>query len=243
MTALSLATGIVSPNDYNGPPSWHTASLFRLRASPMAGATRIREGNAPRRRRMTIDARGYVDAALQVPSPNCDERPPDAGLSLIVIHGISLPPGQFGGDAIERLFTNRLDATAHPYFATIAGLRVSSHFLIRRGGALLQFVPCSLRAWHAGASAWRGRTRCNDFSIGIELEGCDDRRYTTAQYRRLGRLLAVLAARYGIRDVAGHSDIAPGRKSDPGAAFDWSRVPTLDEVAKAAVSPTTGSGL
>jgi AmpD protein len=178
-----------------------------------------------------IDALGYVAAATQVPSPNCDDRPPRTALSLIVLHGISLPPGRFGGDAIERLFTNRLDRAEHPYFASIAGLRVSSHFLIRRGGKLLQFVPCSARAWHAGESAWRGRTRCNDFSIGVELEGSDDTRYTAAQYRRLGALLRLLGSHYGIRDVAGHSDIAPGRKTDPGPCFDWTRVPPLDAPA------------
>jgi AmpD protein len=194
----------------------------------LARASREADGPPPRRRGPRIDALGYVDAATQVPSPNCDERPPRTVLSLVVVHGISLPPGRFGGDAIERLFTNRLDADAHPYFASIAGLRVSSHFLIRRAGGLLQFVPCSARAWHAGESAWRGRTRCNDFSIGVELEGSDATPYTAAQYRRLGALLRMLAARYGIRDVAGHSDVAPGRKTDPGPCFDWSRVPRLD---------------
>jgi AmpD protein len=193
----------------------------------LARASRERGGPPPRRRSPRIDALGYVAAATQVPSPNCDDRPPETVLSLIVLHGISLPPGRFGGDAIERLFTNRLDPDAHPYFASIAGLRVSSHFLIRRTGALLQFVPCSARAWHAGESAWRGRTRCNDFSIGVELEGSDATPYTAAQYRRLGGLLRMLATHYGIRDVAGHSDIAPGRKTDPGPCFDWSRVPPL----------------
>jgi AmpD protein len=193
----------------------------------LARASRERSGPPPRRRSTRIDALGYVAAATQVPSPNCDDRPPETVLSLIVLHGISLPPGRFGGDAIERLFTNRLDPDAHPYFASIAGLRVSSHFLIRRAGALLQFVPCGARAWHAGESAWRGRTRCNDFSIGIELEGSDATPYTAAQYRRLGGLLRMLARHYGIRDVAGHSDIAPGRKTDPGPSFDWSRVPPL----------------
>jgi len=180
------------------------------------------------RRGLSIDRGGLADAAAQVPSPNFDERPPSTDISLVVIHGISLPPGRFGGDAIERLFTNRLDPCAHPYFATIAGLRVSSHFLIRRNGALLQFVACGARAWHAGESIWRGRTQCNDFSIGIELEGTDDRPYTTAQYRRLRALLAALSRRYGIRDVAGHSDIAPGRKTDPGPSFDWSRLPPME---------------
>ena len=193
----------------------------------MAGASRERGGPSPPRRGSRIDALGYVASATQVPSPNCDPRPAETVPSLIVVHGISLPPGRFGGDAIERLFTNRLDPDAHPYFASIVGLRVSSHFLIRRAGALLQFVPCSARAWHAGESSWRGRTRCNDFSIGVELEGSDTTPYTAAQYRRLGGLLRMLATHYGIRDVAGHSDIAPGRKTDPGPWFDWSRVPAL----------------
>ena len=189
----------------------------------MARASRERSGPPPRRRSTRIDALGYVAAATQVPSPNCDDRPPETVLSLIVVHGISLPPGQFGGDAIERLFTNRLDPDAHPYFASIAGLRVSSHFLIRRDGALLQFVPCRPRAWHAGESAWRGRTRCNDFSIGIELEGTDATPYTAAQYTSARRTAAGAAPRIiAIRDVAGHSDIAPGRKTDPGPCFDWS---------------------
>ena len=143
---------------------------------------------------------------------------------MIVVHGISLPPGEFGGEAIERLFTNRLDPGAHPCFATIAALRVSAHFLIRRDGALVQFVPCGRRAWHAGESAWRGRRRCNDFSIGIELEGADDIAYAPAQYATLGRLIRALRRRYPIADVVGHSDIAPGRKTDPGGAFDWKRV-------------------
>lgn len=162
---------------------------------------------------------------MQVPSPNCDARPPGTDLSLLVVHGISLPPGRFGGDAIGRLFTNRLNPASHPYFASIAGLRVSAHFLIRRTGVLLQFVPCTARAWHAGESTWRGRSACNDFSIGIELEGTDDRPYTGAQYRTLSRLVQALATRYAIRDVAGHSDVAPGRKTDPGMHFDWRRVP------------------
>jgi len=143
---------------------------------------------------------------------------------MIVVHGISLPPGEFGGDAIERLFTNRLDPGAHPGFAAIAPLRVSAHFLIRRDGALVQFVPCGRRAWHAGESAWGDRVRCNDFSIGIELEGSDDVAYAPAQYAMLGRLIRALRRRYPIADVVGHSDIAAGRKTDPGAAFDWKRL-------------------
>jgi len=191
----------------------------------LAGAARTRGSKRRQRRALTIDAGGFVASAVQVRSPNCDARPPGTDLSLIVVHGISLPPGRFGGDAIRRLFTNRLNPASHPYFASIAGLRVSAHFLIRRAGVLLQFVPCTARAWHAGESTWRGRSACNDFSIGIELEGADDRPYTGAQYRTLADLVRALAERYGIRDVAGHSDIARGRKTDPGPHFDWRRVP------------------
>jgi AmpD protein len=155
-----------------------------------------------------------------VDCPNHDERPPGAEISLAVVHCISLPPGQFGGDAIERLFSNRLDPDAHPYYREIAHLRVSSHYLIRRDGELVQFVPVSRRAWHAGASCWRGRSRCNDFSVGIELEGTESVPFEDAQYAVLAQLLASL----GLRQMAGHSDIAPGRKTDPGAHFDWLRV-------------------
>jgi AmpD protein len=144
-----------------------------------------------------------------------------------VVHGISLPPGEFGGDAIERLFTNRLDPSTHRSFEAIATVRVSAHFLVRRDGALVQFVACADRAWHAGASSWRGRERCNDFSIGVELEGTDDTPYTVAQYRMLTRLARALSRRYPIEDIAGHSDIAPGRKTDPGPAFAWARLATL----------------
>jgi AmpD protein len=183
---------------------------------------------APRGRargpRLSIDAEGRANLAEQVPSPNCDARPDGEATELIVIHGISLPPGVYEGDGVERFFTNRLDPRAHPYYATIADLRVSSHFLIRRNGWLVQFVPCGKRAWHAGASAWRGRPRCNDFSVGIELEGTDDEPYTAAQYRMLARLARALGRRYPIADIVGHSDIAPGRKTDPGAAFDWARL-------------------
>lgn len=159
-----------------------------------------------------------------VDSPNQDERPSGSGITLAVIHSISLPPGEFGGDAIERLFTNRLDPAAHPYFAEIAHLRVSSHFLIRRDGELVQFVPVERRAWHAGASSWRGRARCNDFSVGIELEGTDDGAFTDAQYSRLATLLNGLRRDLPLRDLAAHSDIAPGRKTDPGTGFDWPRL-------------------
>ncbi len=186
---------------------------------------RHRPGPGPSRRaRLRIDADGRASRARQVRSPNCDERPAGAAVTLLVVHGISLPPGAFGGDAIERLFTNRLDRAAHPDFAAIAELQVSAHFLVRRSGRLLQFVPCAQRAWHAGASAWRGRERCNDFSIGIELEGTDALPYTRSQYRMLGRVVGALARRYPIEDIVGHSDVAPGRKTDPGPAFDWARL-------------------
>jgi AmpD protein len=174
---------------------------------------------------LAIDAAGVAVAARQVPSPNHDPRPDGAAIRLVVVHGISLPPGCYGGDEIEAFFTNRLDPAAHPYFATIAGLRVSAHFLIRRDGTLVQFVRCGQRAWHAGASCWDGQERCNDFSVGIELEGVDDEPYDDAQYRTLVALVAALQARYPIEDVVGHSDVAPGRKTDPGPAFEWARLP------------------
>ena len=164
-----------------------------------------------------------VRAATQLASPNCDDRPAGAEITLLVVHNISLPPGEFGGGAIAALFTNRLDPAAHPYFATIQGLRVSAHFLIARDGALTQFVSCARRAWHAGASAWRGRAQCNDFSVGVELEGTDDLPYEDRQYEVLAPLTRALCRRYPIADLAGHQDVAPGRKTDPGAAFDWPR--------------------
>ena len=171
-----------------------------------------------------LDDAGWLRRARRVPSPNCDDRPPHTDVTLLVVHGISLPPGEFGGDAVERLFTNRLDLDAHPYYAGLRGLRVSAHFFIRRGGALVQFVPCGLRAWHAGASSWQGRERCNDFSIGVELEGTDTRPYTARQYRRLAQLIGALRERFPLPDIDGHSDVAPGRKSDPGPSFDWRRL-------------------
>ena len=176
-----------------------------------------------------IDRRGWLEGVRRARSPNADARPPGAEVTLVVVHGISLPPGRFGGDAIERLFANRLDPDAHPSFRTIANLRVSAHFLIRRDGSMLQFVPCGMRAWHAGVSRWKGRERCNDFSIGVELEGTDERPYTARQYRRLATLVRRLAARFPIADVAGHSDVAPGRKTDPGPSFDWPRLRRLLE--------------
>lgn len=172
---------------------------------------------------MRIDAEGLVDAARVLPSPNCDARPADLPVTLLVIHNISLPPGQFGGDAVIDLFLNRLDPAAHPYYAGIATQRVSAHFLVRRDGELMQFVPCVKRAWHAGVSSWRGRAQCNDFSIGIELEGTDDMPFTDAQYETTGRLARALHRMYPITDTVGHCDIAPGRKTDPGPHFSWDR--------------------
>lgn len=167
---------------------------------------------------------GLLRGARQVPSPNCDARPGGTEISLAVLHSISLPPGEYGGDAIERLFTNRLDPEAHAYFKAIASLKVSAHFLVRRDGALVQFVPLHRRAWHAGVSSWRGRARCNDFSVGIELEGVDDAPFAAAQYRVLADLLLKLRRALPLRDLAAHSDVAPGRKTDPGARFDWARL-------------------
>ncbi len=169
-------------------------------------------------------AHGVLAGARFLPSPNCDERPAGTLPSLVVIHNISLPPGQFSGDGVLDLFLNRLDCDSHPYYEGLRGLRVSAHFFIRREGALIQFVPCDLRAWHAGQSSWRGRERCNDFSIGIELEGSDHEPFADAQYDRVLRLLAALRRRYPIEDVVGHSEIAPGRKTDPGPFFDWRRI-------------------
>jgi len=171
-----------------------------------------------------IDQAGWFVGAVRVPSPNCDVRPPGEIMTLVVVHNISLPPGEFGGPGVEALFTNQLDPAAHPYFEKIKDLRVSAHFFIRRDGHLMQFVPCALRAWHAGVSSWQGRERCNDYSIGIELEGTDEAPFTESQYVRLNQLLSELRRAYPIAAVAGHSDIAPGRKTDPGPCFDWSRV-------------------
>lgn len=166
---------------------------------------------------------GRLRWARQVDSPNRDARPAGVEVTLAVLHSISLPPGEYGGDAIERLFTNRLDPGAHPYFAGIASMKVSAHFLVRRDGSLIQFVPLQHRAWHAGASSWRGRERCNDFSVGIELEGLDDAPFEEPQYLALERLLKALRRVLPLRDIAAHSDVAPGRKTDPGAHFDWAR--------------------
>lgn len=173
---------------------------------------------------MRVGADGLAEGARFVSSPNCDARPAGCEVSLLVLHAISLPPGRFGGDAIERFFTNCLDPDAHPYFREVCTLRVSAHFLVGRRGELVQFVPLHARAWHAGASAWRGRSRCNDFSVGIELEGTDAAPFTAAQYRRLAPLIGALRRVLPLRAVAAHSDVAPERKTDPGPGFDWPRL-------------------
>jgi AmpD protein len=170
-----------------------------------------------------FDNQGRLARARQIPSPNCDARPIGVAVTLLVVHNISLPPHEFGGEGVIELFQNRLDPAAHPYYATIRGLQVSSHFYIRRGGELIQFVPCDLRAWHAGMSRWRERERCNEFSIGVELEGSDFVPFRDQQYEQLARLTRELRTRYPIEDIVGHSDIAPVRKTDPGPFFDWAR--------------------
>ncbi|HKK14085.1 MAG TPA: 1,6-anhydro-N-acetylmuramyl-L-alanine amidase AmpD [Gammaproteobacteria bacterium] len=182
---------------------------------------------------MKVDARGeWLLQAQRVVSPNQDPRPPGTEVSLVVVHGISLPPGEYGGSAIDALFTNRLDPGGHPYFRQIAHLKVSSHVLIRRDGSVVQYVPFTARAWHAGTSSFRGRPACNDFSVGIELEGTDEAPYADVQYHRLADVIAAVRAAYpGIAadHVVGHCDVAPGRKTDPGPSFQWARLRTLLE--------------
>ena len=188
-----------------------------------------------------VDLRsGLLRGARQVPSPNFDARPPGTPIDLVVVHGISLPPGTYGGPWIDRLFTNTLPADEHPYFAEVHALRVSAHLLIRRQGEVVQYVSFADRAWHAGRSCYRGREACNDFSIGIELEGSDRCAYEDAQYRVLAAVLAALCGAYpGLSPerIVGHSDVAPGRKSDPGPAFDWPRARRLVARAVAARRP------
>jgi len=172
----------------------------------------------------------WVEGVAHCPSPNCNERPQDEQVSLLVIHNISLPPGRFGTGQVQRFFQNRLQVDAHPYFSTIADLRVSAHFLIERDGAITQFVGCDRRAWHAGVSRFAGREGCNDFSIGIELEGTDELAYEDAQYQALVELIELLRRRYPAlvdERICGHSDIAPGRKTDPGPSFDWALLHAL----------------
>ena len=164
---------------------------------------------------------GWWHKARRCESPNFGARPAGVAVDLVLVHCISLPPGEFGGDAIERLFTNRLDWNADPYYAQIRGLQVSAHFLVRRDGELLQFVSCDDRAWHAGASSWRGRADCNDFSIGVELEGLEGGLFELPQYQALTALVKALARHYPITALAGHEHVAPGRKQDPGSGFDW----------------------
>lgn len=171
----------------------------------------------------SINSEGWCPQASRQPSPNYNARPDSADISLLVIHNISLPAGQFGGNAITQLFQNRLDCGAHASFESLRELKVSSHFLIRRDGALLQFVSALDRAWHAGVSSFNGRSSCNDFSIGIELEGTDDVPFDAAQYEALRCLTHALLLRFAMTHIVGHSDIAPGRKTDPGPCFDWAR--------------------
>ena len=171
---------------------------------------------------MKIGTNGWVSGVRRIASPNYDTRPPGTTINLLVIHSINLPPGEFGGEAITQLFTNTLDTGAHPYYAQLQGLKVSAHFLIRRDGKIIQFVSCCKRAWHAGASTWQGRTCCNDFSIGIELDGSDFVPFNDIQYTVLVRLTRLLQRTYPVRAIAGHTDIAPGRKTDPGPCFSWS---------------------
>lgn len=188
---------------------------------------------------MQIDDTGWIirqhdDADVQhIPSPNFDARPGDGQgcpIDMIVIHNISLPPFEYGGNGVIELFTNQLNPAEHPYYAEIQALKVSSHFFIRRNGRLIQFVSCLARAWHAGVSQWQGRERCNDFSVGIELEGSDIAPFEPEQYATLIQLIQTLLARYPIQHVVGHSDIAPGRKTDPGPYFDWDKVNTLIKI-------------
>lgn len=175
-------------------------------------------------RRLQVDADGWLPAVRQLRSPHVDARPDGVTIDLLVIHHISLPPGQFGGDAIERLFMGTLDPEGHASFAPLAGVRVSAHFLIQRNGTITQFAACGARAWHAGQSRFLERERCNDFSIGIELEGTGEIPYSADQYSVLVRLIRCLQRSYPLVWVAGHSDISPGRKTDPGASFDWDRL-------------------
>jgi len=182
-------------------------------------------GQAMRADACRIDPDGWAAGVRRLASPHHDARPAGAAIELIVVHCISLPPGQFGGGDIERFFTGALDASAHAYFERLRGVRVSAHFLVARDGLPTQFVSCLDRAWHAGASAWEGRSACNDFSIGIELEGSAFEPFTRAQYEALVALHSGLCAAYPIRATRGHSEIAPGRKTDPGPLFDWSQVP------------------
>jgi N-acetyl-anhydromuramoyl-L-alanine amidase len=180
---------------------------------------------------MTWQAGGWLQGLEWLPSPNFGERPAGA-VSLVVVHNISLPPDEFAADWVEKFFLNQLDPSAHPYFASIAELRVSAHFYVRRDGRVIQFVGCDQRAWHAGTSCWGGRDNCNDYSVGVEFEGSDTQPFTAEQYAALWELLDALREHYPIAAIAGHSDVAPGRKTDPGPYFDWvavrARYPQLE---------------
>jgi AmpD protein len=188
---------------------------------------------------LEVDQAGWCRQARHCPSPNFESRPAGAEIDLLVVHNISLPPDEFGEHYIEDLFLNRLDCAAHPYFERLRGMRVSAHFLIRRDGELLQFVSANDRAWHAGLSRFRERERCNEFSIGVELEGSDFQIFEPIQYEVLARLVAALSLRYPLRHITGHEHIAPGRKTDPGPCFDWQRlsqlIPTHPHLPDAAV--------
>lgn len=176
--------------------------------------------------RLCLDRHGWLKPQPQLthsPSPNHDSRPDNQNPALLVMHNISLPPGIFDGPEVVDLFLNRLDYSSHPWLARLRGLKVSAHFFIRRNGAIIQFVPTDARAWHAGVSSFNGRESCNDFSIGIEMEGCDFVAYTEAQYKTLQELVPALRSRHPLKAVRGHEHIAPGRKTDPGPAFDWTR--------------------
>ena len=181
-----------------------------------------------------LDEEGWIKDVLQIPSANSDERPAGATIDLVVIHSISLPPGRFQGPGVTSLFTNAIDPDGHSYYREIAGIRVSAHVLVRRDGRLVQFVPFRRRAWHAGVSAWRGQERCNDFSVGIELEGSDDRGFDRRQYAALDRIVDTLRAAYAVSGIAGHSEIAPGRKTDPGPCFDWMLVSSTSGMHRSA---------
>lgn len=182
-------------------------------------------------------SRGWWSGAKRCESPNFGPRPADTAVSLALIHSISLPPGEYGGDGVERLFTNRLDWDAHPYYQRIRGMQVSSHFFIRRDGETTQFVSCDDRAWHAGRSHWHGRDDCNDFSIGIELEGLEGELFESAQYQALATLLQAVAQRYPLTHVTGHEHVAPGRKQDPGPGFDWTALQAALQWPAGAVAP------
>jgi N-acetyl-anhydromuramoyl-L-alanine amidase len=177
---------------------------------------------------LSIDAKGWVSEAVHIASPNFDERPQDCNIDMLVLHNISLPPSEYGGNGIIELFTNTLNPEEHPYYAEIYTRKVSSHFLIRRDGQLLQFVSCNDRAWHAGVSKWQERERCNDFSVGVELEGSDFETFETVQYETLETLMNTLKKYLPIKHIVGHSDIAPERKTDPGPYFDWNKVNLFD---------------